>query len=151
MDLPRDLTGWRRVAIFVATALLIVALVHRLRTRGAPLLAIPSTPVEFASPGDPTMHHVILVLEEASRHLPRGATVTCFVPKEGRQQHDATSFLTAVGMLPYQKVLPPFTAGDGLPREQLVEYVVAIYEPFTHSDYREIASFPHGRLYRVQR
>jgi hypothetical protein len=53
--------------------------------------------------------------------------------------------------LQHQKVLPPFVAGLTIARHALVEYVIAIREPFTHPYYRVVAEFPEGRLYKVVR
>jgi hypothetical protein len=84
--------------------------------------------------------------------LPRGAEVTCFRPVDGwAPEEDTANFFTAVGLLPNQSVVPPFTAMQTTPLPNLVEYVVAVRDPFTHADYKAIAEFPEGRLYKVQR
>jgi len=92
-----------------------------------------------------------MVLPRIRPLLPRGAQVTCFRPINGEQNYDLPNFFTAVGQLPDQMVQPPFFAARDAPATSLVEYVIAIRDPFTHPAYHVVAEFPEGRLYKVRR
>lgn len=124
---------------------------RRLYTRGGPYLERPETIVDHVGPHKHMTRDALVLLPRVRRLIPRGATVTCFQPVNGAQQYDPLNVLAAVGQLPAQKVLMPFSAGIDTPRQWLVEYVVAIRQPFTHPAYRMIAEFPEGRLYKVER
>jgi hypothetical protein len=143
------------VAIVIGVLLLGLATVERLWSRGGSLFDTPQTIVEHVERperevGNP-LRAPLLVIPRLAHFLPRGAEVTAFRPLAGHEQYDGPSFLTAIGQLPRNRVLPPFTAGLETPRMQLVEYVIAIDGPFTHPAYRLIAEVPRGRLYRVER
>jgi hypothetical protein len=131
--------------------LLLAALAGRLYTRGGPYFERPRTIVDHIGRVAESRDALVL-LPKVRPLLPRGVEVTCFRPVDGAAPaEDSENFLTAVGQLPYHIVDPSFTAMADVPRANLVEYVVAVREPFTHRDYKEIAAFPEGRLYRVQR
>lgn len=51
-------------------------------------------------------------------------------------------------MLPHYSVLPPFTAARSLPREQSIEWVIAVGAPLENANYKPVAGFPEGWLYR---
>jgi hypothetical protein len=141
----------RRLLLFLS-ALLTLALVVRLVSRGGPYLQRPLTIVDHLGTGTHETRLALLLLPKAAQVIPRGATVTCFHPTDaGRQQYDSSSFLAAVGQLPHHRVLAPFTAADDVRREDLVEYVIAVGAPFTHPAYHSIAQWPEGQVYRVQR
>jgi len=129
--------------------------VWRLASRGAPYFEQPRTIVDHVGNGKGNGKHetrdALILLPRVAKLLPRGANVTCFRPLRGQQRYDAANYLTAVGMLPHQNVLPPFVAGLETKRKDLVEYVVAIREPFTHPAYVPIAEWPEGRVYQVPR
>ena len=143
------------IAISIGVLLLVVATVVRLWLRGGPFFDAPQTIVEHVERterevGNP-LRAPLLVIPRLARFLPRGATVTSFRPLDGRERDDGASFLTAVGQLPRNRVLPPFSARLETPRPELVEYVIAIDGPFTHPAYRLVAEVPRGRLYKVER
>jgi hypothetical protein len=139
-------------AVLAALALLLVAaLAGRLYTRGGPYFERPRTIVDHIGRVAESRDALVL-LPKVRPLLPRGVEVTCFRPVNGAvPAEDTDNFFAAVGQLPYQIVDPPFTAMADVPRANLVEYVVAVGEPFTHPAFKEIAAFPEGRLYRVQR
>ncbi|MGZ4807748.1 MAG: hypothetical protein ACXVJO_15770 [Thermoanaerobaculia bacterium] len=143
------------IAIAIGALLLVVATVVRLWMRGGPFFDAPQTIVEHVERADREVGNPLraplLVIPRLARFLPRGATVTSFRPLNGRAHDDSASFLTAIGQLPRNRVLPPFSAGLETPRTELVEYVIAIDGPFTHPAYRQIAEVPRGRLYKVER
>ena len=142
--------------ITLSVLLLTAAAVARLALRGGPYFEIPQTVMDHVDRLDapyvvnPT-RVPLAVIPRLARFIPRGADVTCFRPAFGREQYDAPSFLTAIGQLPRNHVLPPFAVTLHTPREQLTEYVIAIDEPFQHPAYKLIAQVPHGRLYKVER
>ena len=140
-------------AVLTALALLLVAaLVGRLVTRGGPYFERPETIVDHVGPTKHELRDALILLPKVRPLLPRGAEVTCFRPVNGwAPEGDTVNFFAAVGQLPYQNVVPPFTAMFHVRRENLAEYVVAVRDPFTHPAYKELAAFPEGRLYRVQR
>lgn len=137
--------------IAVSIALLFIAFLHRLYTRGGPYLELPATIVDHVGPRPHDTHDALVALPRFRRLIPRGATVTCFRPVNGAQQYDTPNYLAAVGLLPAQHVVPPFAASRDTPKESLAEYVVAIGQPFTHPAYRLLLEFPEGRLYKVVR
>src|SRR6266852_5184249 len=143
------------LAIIIGVLLLGLATVVRLWSRGGSFFDARQTIVEHVERpelevGNP-LRAPLLVIPRLARFLPRGAEVTAFRPLSGHEQYDGPSFLTAIGQLPRNRVLPPFTARLGTPRAQLVEYVIAIDGPFTHPAYRLVAEVPRGRLYKVDR
>lgn len=145
-----------RAKLFDACAALLVcgltaAHVHRLFTRGGPYWRRPATVVDHVGPTKHETRDALIALPEIAAVLPRDAHVTVFHPQDGHEQYDAANFLTAVALMPKQFVQPPFTAGLLVPRDQLVEYVVAIDGPFTHPAYKPVAGFPNAVLYQVQR
>lgn len=141
-----------RAVVTVLALLLVAALAGRLYTRGGPYLERPQTIVDRVGPIKHEVRDALVLLPKVRPLLPRGVEVTCFHPVDGAAPpEDTENFLAAVGQLPHQSVVPPFTALADVPRKNLVEYVVAVREPFTHRDYEEIAAFVEGRLYRVRR
>ena len=145
------MTRPEKCIVVAATLLLLVALVHRLYTRGGPYFSRPETIVDHVAPNKHETRDVLILLPKVRPLLPRGALVTCFRPVNGEQNYDTPDFFAAVGQLPDQTVLPPFAASVGSKPSDLVEWVIAVWKPFTHPSYRVVAEFPEGRLYRVVR
>ena len=141
-----------RAVLTVLALLLVAALAGRLYTRGGPYFERPQTIIDHVGRERHESRDALVLLPKVRPLLPRRAEVTCFRPLDGAAPDgDTSNFLPAIGLLPQQNVLPPFTAMNDVPRRSLVEYVIAIRVPFTHPAYKEIATFPEGRLYRVQR
>jgi hypothetical protein len=146
--MPRN----ERAVLTLLALLLAAALAWRLYTRGGPYFERPRTLVDHVGPGKHPLHDALVLLPKVRPLLPRGAEVTCFRPIDGAApEGDTENFFAAVGQLPYQSVQPPFTAMNDVKLKQLVLYVIAVRDPFTHPAYKEIAGFPEGRLYQVQR
>lgn len=137
------------VALTAGSLLLLGMLVSRFHERRPPYFQRPATILDHVAPYEHESRHALLLLEKVRPHIPKGAHTTCFTPKNGKQWEDTLTYLTAVGMLPEQEVLPPFTADDLAVTP--VEYVVAVREPFTHPRYIQVAIFPEGALYRAPR
>jgi hypothetical protein len=140
-----------RIVVTAVSLLLLAATVRIYLLRHPPYFAAPRTLVEHVRTHEHEVHRTLLVLREAAPLIPKSAQVTVFRPLNGRVRDDSPNFLTAVGMLPDHDVLPSFTAAHETPREQLVEWVIAIGEPFTNPAYKPVAGFADGWLYRVER
>jgi hypothetical protein len=141
----------RAVLIHAASLLLFAAFLQRLYTRGGPYFERPVTAIDHVGPDKHELRDALIVLPQVAAMLPRDAQVTCFRPRDGQEQYDGANFLTAVGQLPRQMVQPPFVAGLYIPRTELVDYVVAVSEPFTHPAYKVVRQWPEGALYQVER
>ena len=140
-----------KAIVAAATLILLIAFIHRLSTRGGPYFSRPETIVDHVGPDKHATRDALVLLPKVRPLLPRGALVTCFRPVKGEQDYDMPDFFAAVGQLPDQTVLPPFVASLGSNPSDLVEWVIAVRDPFTHPSYRVVAEFPEGRLYRVVR
>jgi hypothetical protein len=137
--------------ITTAVVLLLAAMVMRYAERRPPWFAKPATVVDHVERFEHETRDVLLLAPKVAPLIPRGSDVACFRPKDGREHPDSPIYLTAVGLLPNHRVLPPFTAASELARDQLVEWVIAVREPFTHPAYEVVATFPEGKLHRVVR
>lgn len=147
----RTLSPTERAILTGATLLMIAVFSQRLYTRGGPYFARPATIVDRVGPTPYEIESTLRLLPKVRPLLPRNATVACFRPIHGEQTYQMDNFFAAVGQLPYQKVIPSFAAAADVPVENLVQYVVAVKDPFTHPRYALVATFPEGRLYQVQR
>ena len=141
----------RNALSLTACALFAGCFVYAMWDRGGPYFDRPATVVEHVARIKHDLRDSLLVLPLVRPMLPWGAQVTCFRPKDGKYTNDTSSFHAAVVLLPHQNVLPPFSAAEDLAKKDLVEYVIAIDEPFTHPAYHLEAEFPAGRLYKVVR
>ncbi|HVR37589.1 MAG TPA: hypothetical protein VMU84_00725 [Thermoanaerobaculia bacterium] len=140
----------QKAVIVTASLLLPLALIQRFYERRPPYFAAPRTIVDHVDRIEHSQRQTILLLDEVRPLIPRGAQVTCFRVINGKRESDNSNYLTAVGQLPHHVVLPPFAA-DSLSKSEVVEYVVAIGEPFNSPAYKVIAGFPEGFLYRADR
>ena len=140
-----------RVVVYAASLLMIAVLAQRLYTRGGPYFDRPVTIVDRVGPERYDIEPTLRLLPRVRAMLPRNATVACFRPVHGTQAYQMDHFFAAVWQLPYQKVIPSFAAATDVPTQNLVEYVVAIGEPFAHPSYDLVATFAEGRLYKVRR
>jgi hypothetical protein len=132
----------------IGAVLLCAVLIGRFHERRAPWFGA-ETVLDHVAPEEHKARYTLLLLGKVRPLLPKGAYVTCFRPLNGKQQDDSGSFLTAVGLLPDQEVLPPFTASDD--SNPPVDYVVAVGGTFVHPKYTRVASFPEGALYHAPR
>ena len=133
----------RSVVVYAAAVLFAAALVHRFHRRGGPYFARPRTVQDHVAPVPYPSRDVILLAERAAEIVPRGATVTAIQPSLA-PNYDVTHWLTAVGMMPRHRVVPPDFAAASPPR-----YVLAVREPFADSRYRLIAELAEGRIYEA--
>lgn len=131
--------------------LLCGATIVRFVLDGGPFFTPPMTVVDHVSPAEHETRDALLLLPKVEPLIPRGATVAVFRPLNGQSQNDHSSYLTAVGLLPHHFVLPPFAAGRDTSPPDLVQFVVAVEEPFEHPAYDQVAAFDNGFLYEVRR
>ena len=135
----------RAIAIFAAAALFAAALVQRFVRLGGPYFAFPRTVQDHVAPVPYPSRDVILLARRAAEIIPRGATVTALQPSLA-PNFDVTHWMTAFGMMPRHRVVPPEFAGATPP-----QYVLAVREPFTNPRYRLITELPEGRIYELTR
>jgi hypothetical protein len=138
----------QRVVAYGGALLLCAALLARYSARGGPYFERPRTVVDHVEAVAHPSRDALILIPQVEPLLPRGAEVTCFRPKNGQAWNDHESYLIAVGLLPHQFVLPPFTAASELRGEQVTEYVIAVGEPFDHPSYAPVAGFTSGWLYK---
>jgi len=136
----------RTVVTFVAAAALAIALVRRYHALGGPYFEFPKTVQDHVAPTFYPSRDVILLAGAAAEIIPRGSTVTAIQPSQA-PDYDVTHYLTAAGMMPRHRVVPPaFTASDPA---VLPQYVLAVREPFSNPHYRLFRQIPEGRIYEV--
>lgn len=135
-----------RVLIIVAAAIVFtLATLNRFRWLGGPYFEFfPPTIQDYVWPERFASRDAIVLCRRIAKTLPRGATATVIQPSQS-PNFDQTHWLTGLGMLPHQRVLPPKF------EEPLPEYVVALREKFEHPAYRLKQSFPEGHLYEHAR
>ena len=136
----------RRVLIYAAALVFIMAVVRRYHWLGGPYFTFPDTIQDHVWPARFASADAIVLARRAEPLLPRGAKVTLLTPSEA-PNYDQTHWLTGLGLLPRQHVVPQRVDG---PRETLPDYVIAIRGPFDHPQYRVVATFPEGFLYTLK-
>ena len=136
----------RRVLIYAAALVFIMAVVRRYHWLGGPYFTFPDTIQDHVWPERFASADAIVLARRAEPLLPRGAKVTLLTPSEA-PNYDQTHWLTGLGLLPRQHVVPQKVDG---PRETLPDYVIAIRGPFDHPHYRVVATFPEGFLYTLK-
>jgi hypothetical protein len=139
------------IVIVLGAVLLTGAFSVRLFTRGGPYFELPETILDHVGPNKHETRDALILLPKVAPLIPRGEMVTCFRPAGGQMQYDTSNYFAAVGALPRHTVLPPFMAGLDVARKELVDYVIAVGPPFEHPYYHVVATFPEGRLYKVDR
>jgi hypothetical protein len=134
----------RTVIVYAAAAVFAAALVHRFHKLGGPYFARPLTVQDHVAPAPFASRDVILLAERAAEIIPRGATVTAIEPALA-PNYDTTHWLTAAGMMPRHRVVPPEL--ETAPPQ----YVIAVRQPLAHPRYRLITELPEGRIYEAIR
>ncbi len=107
----------QRIVAGLGALLLCAMLVVRYADRRPPYFAVPRTVLDHVESREHEIRDALLVIPQAEPLLPRGAEVTAFRPKNGRAWNDDSVYLTAVGLLPRQSVLPPWTASPSMTGE----------------------------------
>jgi len=134
----------RSVIVYLAAALFAAALIHRFHTLGGPYFRFPETVQDHVAATPYPSRDMILLAERAAEIVPRGATVTAIEPSQA-PNYDVTLWLTAFGMMPRQRVVPP--EFDKAPPR----YVLAVRTPFENPAYRLMTALPEGRIYEAAR
>lgn len=134
----------RTAIVWIAAAIFAVALIHRFYRLGGPYFTFPETVQDHVAPVPYPSRDVILLADRAANIIPRGATVTAIEPSQA-PNYDVTHWLTAVGMMPRHRVVPP--EFDKAPPQ----YVLAVRTPFANPSYRLITELPEGRIYEASR
>ena len=142
--MSRETVG--RVVIYAAALVFVAATIHRYRWLGGPYFAFPTTIQDHVWPARFASADAIVLCRRAEPLLPRGAEVTVLTPSEA-PNYDQTHWMTGLGMLPRQHVVPQKVDG---PRETLPDWVIAVRGPFNHPEYRVVATFPEGFLYTLK-
>lgn len=133
------------VIIYTATIVLAAALILRFHRLGGPYFRFPQTVQDHVWPVPFPSRDVILLARRAADILPRGSTVTAVRPAEA-PHHDVTLALTATGMMPRHRVVPPVLSAD---RAALPRYVLAVREELVHPSYALLRTLPEGRIYEL--
>ena len=119
------------------------ALVRVYYARGGPYFQFPKTVQDHVAPAMYPSRDMILLSRAAAEIVPRGTTVTAIRPAEA-PDYDVTLYLTAAGMMPWHRVVPP--ALDAADRPQ---FVLAVREPLSNPHYRLFRELPEGRIYEA--
>ena len=135
----------RTVIIYAASVIFAAALMQRFYKLGGPYFRPPLTVQDHVAPTPYPSRDVILLAQRAAELIPRGATVTAIEPAQA-PEYDVTLWLTAVGMMPRHRVVPPDFAAGAPPR-----FVLAVREPFANPAYRLMSELPEGRIYEAVR
>ena len=138
----------RALIIDLAALIFAAALVRHFHRLGGPFFQFPATVQDHVAPVPFPSRDMILLARRAADILPRGATVTAVEPSQA-PEYDITLFLTAVGMMPHQRVIAP--ALDAKDPAALPRYVLAVRTPLAHPAYRLVRTLPEGRIYEVTR
>ena len=125
----------REAIIYATAALLATAMVVRFHRLGPAYFEVARTIFDHATPNGHDTARAMMLAREAAPLLPRGATVAMFRPSV---PDDTTHFHTAVGMLPYQRVVA---------RGKNAQFVITVGEPLNDPAYRLVKTFPEGNLY----
>lgn len=133
---------------WLGAVLLMVALVRHFAWLGGPYFAFPETVQDHVWTFQFASRDVIVLARRAEKILPRNATVTALEPSLA-PNFDPTHFLTAAGLMPHHRVLPPKI--ENVDRAALPDYILAVRSDLTHDAYRLHSTWPEGKIYEVIR
>ena len=135
---------------WISAAILTGALIRQYAWLGGPYWRFPETVQDHVWPTTFASRDVIVLARHAARIVPRNATVTAIEPSLA-PHYDVTHFLTAAGMMPHHRIVPPELDVKNSDRSALPQYVLAVRGEFVHAAYRLVYSGPDGRIYEVIR
>jgi hypothetical protein len=138
----------RRSFILLATVFFLAITAHRFYWLGGPWFEIPQTIQDHVYPVRFPSRDAIILCRRVEPILARGVEVTVLHPSQA-PGYDQTHWLTGLGLLPKQNLVPPDLEGSS--EHDLTDFVVAIAEPLPHESYHLVQQFPEGRLYEVNR
>lgn len=136
----------RAAVIYAAALVFAFALIHRFVQLGGPYVEIPRTVQDHVSREPYPSRDMILLAARAADVVPRGATVTAIEPSQA-PNFDRTLYLTAAGMMPRHRVVPPVLVSDG--GAALPQYVLAVRTPLDHPSYQLYRTLTEGRIYTL--
>lgn len=142
--MPADSAGIaRRIIVYGAALVFFAASIQRFHWLGGPYFQFPDTIQDHVWPVRFLSADAIVLSRRAAPLLPRGATVTILAPSEA-PDYDQTHWLTGLGLLPRQHVMPQKMSGRP---ESLPQFVIAIHDEFDHPHYKLHTRFREGFLY----
>src|SRR5207302_7703354 len=133
----------RSVLIWAAAAIFAAALVRVYHARGGPYFQFPKTVQDHVAPTFYPSRDMILLSQAATDIVPRGATVTAIRPAEA-PDYDITLYLTAGGMMPRHRVVPPTLVAAERP-----QFGLAVRGGLSDPHYRRFRQLREGRIYRA--
>jgi len=108
----------------IASVLLIAALARILYARGGPYFTGPETIVDHVDVTKHVAHDVQLLGRRVRKMMPNGATVAGFTPAGGKAVEGIAEMLTAVDLLPDQRVRASYSVDD--PSGFIPDWVIAV-------------------------
>ncbi len=127
------------VVVVAFSAALTMALIAKLAHRGnVPPFAPTVTIVDRSTWLDDPVRKLPILLPKVATVIPRGATVACFMPVNGKRNDDYCT-LVATGYLLRQRVVLPHADA---------EWIVAVTNPLDEEKYELAAVYPEGSLYK---
>jgi hypothetical protein len=131
----------RRVPVIVAWlgSLLFVSIAAREHfARGGPQLA--RTIASNSSNSPKSAEDTLLLFAEASRIVPRGATITVFKPQNRADDMQVLRF--SHGQLPYHRVVP---------QSETADFIITLGAPLDDGRYEQLAHNDAGMIWRRTR
>ncbi|MBK5260681.1 MAG: hypothetical protein JJE51_13915 [Thermoanaerobaculia bacterium] len=138
--MPRERA--QQLVVALATLACCAAIVRAYSIRGAPYFRKPETVIDHVIDSEHHLRPAVLLLREVAPALPTGAKVACVRPVKGAITDETDYFLTAVGLLPRNKVRPPSAV-----RASEVDYVISVGEPIVLPGYEMLHQSQNGFLY----
>lgn len=139
----------RTTIAWSAAAVLTVALIRHYASLGGPYFTFPETVQDHVWPEPFPSRDVIVLARRAAKLLPRNATVTA-IQGSTWPNYDVTLFLTAAGMMPHQRIVPP-KLDENDAQNTRPQFVLAVRGDFAHVAYRLHSTWPEGKIYEVIR
>jgi hypothetical protein len=134
----------RTAIAWSAAVLLTIAWIRHYASLGGPYFTFPETVQDHVWPEPFPSRDVLLLARRAATTLPRNVTVTAIQPSLA-PNYDVTHFLSAAGMMPHQRVVPPKLDE----RSARPQYVLAVRGDFVSDDFRLHSAWPEGKIYEV--
>ena len=132
---------------WITAGVLTLALVRHYAWLGPPYFAFPETVQDHVWTTTFASRDGIVLARRAEQVLPRDTTITAIEPSLA-PHYDPTHFLTAAGLMPHHRAMPPKLDVD---RAALPQYVLAVRSELVHDAYRLLYSWPEGKVYEVIR
>src|SRR5438477_6580928 len=95
----------RQAIVTVAAIALCGVQIVKLAQLGGPYFARPATVLEHMMPWNHQNRRLLTLAPAVANVIPRGATVSCFQPVDGKATDDSCFFI-ATGQLPRHRIVP---------------------------------------------